>query len=161
MATRPIEIDDGLRGQPSGTFVPACYLGLPHASGVCAGASRRPQWPQVAVVYTEGEDERVLPLRSRPMTTALPSRSWWAVPTSSESAYPEIRACTPCHRRCGFEVIDPENDPRFRNYWETYHQCMARDGISPDAAKIAVRRNTIIGALALKLSDADAMICVA
>jgi malate dehydrogenase (oxaloacetate-decarboxylating)(NADP+) len=59
-----------------------------------------------------------------------------------------------------FDVVNPEADPRFRQYWETYHLAMKRDGVSPDAAKAAVRRSTTtIAALMVKLGDADAMLC--
>jgi malate dehydrogenase (oxaloacetate-decarboxylating)(NADP+) len=58
------------------------------------------------------------------------------------------------------EVINPESDARFRQYWETYHRLMGRRGVTPDTAKAAVRRsNTLIGALAMHLGDADAMLC--
>jgi malate dehydrogenase (oxaloacetate-decarboxylating)(NADP+) len=58
------------------------------------------------------------------------------------------------------DVVNPEDDPRFRQYWETYHQIMGRNGVSPEAAKAAVRRSTtIIAALAVKLGHADAMLC--
>jgi len=58
------------------------------------------------------------------------------------------------------EVINPESDARFRQYWETYHHLMGRRGVTPEAAKAAVRRsNTLIGALAVHLGDADAMLC--
>jgi malate dehydrogenase (oxaloacetate-decarboxylating)(NADP+) len=57
-------------------------------------------------------------------------------------------------------VCNPEDDPRFRQYWETYHQLMKRKGATPEVAKAAVRRsNTIIASLMVKLGDADAMIC--
>jgi malate dehydrogenase (oxaloacetate-decarboxylating)(NADP+) len=59
-----------------------------------------------------------------------------------------------------FEVCDPEHDPRFRSYWELYHQLMGREGVSPEAAKAAVRRsNTLIAALMLKRGEVDAMLC--
>jgi malate dehydrogenase (oxaloacetate-decarboxylating)(NADP+) len=64
--------------------------------------------------------------------------------------------------RLGVDVhnVNPEDDPRFRQYWEHYHQLMKRNGATPDVAKAAVRRsNTIIGALMVSLGDADAMIC--
>ncbi len=58
------------------------------------------------------------------------------------------------------QVCDPSDDPRFRQYWETYHQIMKRDGATAEVAKAAVRRsNTIIASLMVKLGDADAMIC--
>jgi malate dehydrogenase (oxaloacetate-decarboxylating)(NADP+) len=57
-------------------------------------------------------------------------------------------------------VIDPENDPRFRDYWSEYHALMGRRGVTPEMAKAAVRRSTTtIAALAVRRGDADAMIC--
>ena len=59
-----------------------------------------------------------------------------------------------------FEVVNPEDDTRFRQYWETYHQRNARNGVTPDMAKAAVRRsNTTIAALMVHLGDADGMLC--
>ena len=59
-----------------------------------------------------------------------------------------------------FEVINPDDDPRFRACWEHYHRLMGRDGVSPEAAKAAVRRSTtLISALLLQLGEADAMLC--
>ena len=58
------------------------------------------------------------------------------------------------------ENVNPEDDPRFRQYWEHYHQLMKRNGVSPAVAKATVRRsNTVIGALMVALKDADALIC--
>ena len=56
-------------------------------------------------------------------------------------------------------VIDPNNDARFRQYWEAYHRLNARDGVTPDMAKATVRRsNTTIAALMVHLGDADALL---
>src|SRR5256885_1454943 len=58
------------------------------------------------------------------------------------------------------EICNPEDDPRFRQYWETYHRLMGRNGVTPETAKAAVRRsNTLIAALMVHLGDADAMLC--
>ena len=57
------------------------------------------------------------------------------------------------------EIINPQSDPRFPTYWQTYHQIMQRRGVTPETAKQLVRTNaTIIGALAVRLGDADALI---
>ena len=59
-----------------------------------------------------------------------------------------------------FELINPQSDPRFKMYWQRYHELMERKGVTPDSAKAIVRtRNTVIAALAVDLGDADAMIC--
>ncbi|MGA0940668.1 MAG: NADP-dependent malic enzyme [Burkholderiaceae bacterium] len=58
------------------------------------------------------------------------------------------------------EVVNPEDDPRYRTYWEHYHTLMGRQGVSPENAKVAVRRsNTLIAALMVSLGDADGMLC--
>ena len=58
-----------------------------------------------------------------------------------------------------FEIVNPEYDPRFWDYWTTYHALMERKGVSPDAAKAIVRtRTSVIGALMLHRGDADALV---
>ena len=57
------------------------------------------------------------------------------------------------------ELINPESDPRYKAYWQTYHQLQERNGVSPEIAKHIVRTNeTVIAALAVKRGDADAML---
>ena len=59
-----------------------------------------------------------------------------------------------------FELVNPEDDPRYRDYVATYVEAAGRKGITPDAAKTLVRTNsTVIGALAVRRGDADALIC--
>jgi malate dehydrogenase (oxaloacetate-decarboxylating)(NADP+) len=59
-----------------------------------------------------------------------------------------------------FALINPEDDPRYRDFVHTYVETAGRRGITPDAARTLVRTNaTVIAALALKLGEADAMIC--
>ena len=58
-----------------------------------------------------------------------------------------------------FEIINPESDPRFWDYWTTFHALMERKGVSPSAAKAVLRtRPTVIAAIAVYRGDADAMI---
>ena len=59
-----------------------------------------------------------------------------------------------------FELCDPDDDPRYREYWTLYHELMARKGVSPDTARTVVRtNNTVIAALMVKRGEADGMIC--
>ncbi|MCV2362054.1 NADP-dependent malic enzyme [Paucibacter sp. DJ1R-11] len=110
------------------------------------------------VIYAEGEDERVL----RAVQVALDE----GIVKPTLIGRPEVIATR--IERAGLRlklgedvaVIDPSNDARFRQYWEAYHQVMGRQGVTPEMAKAAVRRSaSTIGALAIKLGDADAMIC--
>ena len=57
------------------------------------------------------------------------------------------------------EVVNPENDSRFKEYWELYHRKMRRHGVTPDIAKTIVRtRNSVIAALMVERGEADATI---
>ncbi|MEZ0259891.1 MAG: NADP-dependent malic enzyme [Alphaproteobacteria bacterium] len=59
-----------------------------------------------------------------------------------------------------YELVNPDSDPRYNDYWMTYHKLLGRKGITPAIAKQAVRtRNTAIAALMVHKEDADAMIC--
>ena len=121
---------------------------------VFAAAKARP----ARVVYAEGEDERVLRALqvvldeglAKPILVGRPE----VVKMRIERAGLRLEAGR------DFEICDPGNDPRFRDYWETYRGLMAREGFTADAAKAAVRRsNTLISAIMLRRGEADAMIC--
>lgn len=113
---------------------------------------------QARVVYAEGEDERVLRAvqvvldegLAQPILVGRPD----VVKMRIERAGLRLEAGR------DFELVDPEHDARFRDYWETYRGLRARDGITPELAKSAVRRsNTLISALMLRRGEADAMVC--
>jgi len=110
------------------------------------------------IVYTEGEDSRVLRAAQIVVDdgTAQPI-------LIGRRAVVERRI-----ERLGLRLkidenvtlVDPENDSRYRDYWEHYHSLMERKGITPGASRTIVRtRTTVIGALMVKRGDADAMIC--
>ncbi|HVX82161.1 MAG TPA: NADP-dependent malic enzyme [Devosiaceae bacterium] len=59
-----------------------------------------------------------------------------------------------------FEVINPEDDPRYRDYVALFHSLVGRSGVTPETARTIVRTNTTtIGALAVKRGEADGLIC--
>ena len=59
-----------------------------------------------------------------------------------------------------FDLVNPENDPRYRDYWQTYHSIMARRGVTPDLARAIMRTNTTaIGAVMVQRGEADSLIC--
>ncbi len=59
-----------------------------------------------------------------------------------------------------FELINPQSDPRYRDYTEELLRIAGRQGVTPDLARTLVRTNTTtISAIALMRGDADAMIC--
>jgi malate dehydrogenase (oxaloacetate-decarboxylating)(NADP+) len=110
------------------------------------------------IAYAEGEDERVL----RAVQAALDEKLVKPILIGR----PAVIAAR--IERGGLrlvpgrdvEIVNPEDDARFRQYWEAYHRLNARNGVTPDMAKAAVRRsNTSIGALMIHLGDADGMLC--
>ncbi|CAM3939985.1 NADP-dependent malic enzyme [Roseateles saccharophilus] len=110
------------------------------------------------VIYAEGEDERVLRAVQVALDEGLCKPTLIGRPAVLQARIQRAGL----RLRLGEDVvvIDPEDDPRFRQYWEAYHARMKRNGVTPEMAKSAVRRsNTAIGALAIELGDADAMIC--
>ncbi len=112
----------------------------------------------VRVIYAEGEDERVLRATqvvleeklARPILVGRPS----VVSARIERFGLSIRAGH------DFDLINPEDDPRYRSYVQSYIDTAGRHGITPDAARTLVRTNaTVIAALAVVRGEADAMIC--
>jgi malate dehydrogenase (oxaloacetate-decarboxylating)(NADP+) len=59
-----------------------------------------------------------------------------------------------------FDLVDPESDPRYRDYWQTYHHLMERRGVTPAHARTIVRTDTtVIGALLVQKGEADSLVC--
>jgi len=110
------------------------------------------------VVFAEGEDERVLRaaqvlIEESTATPILIGRPQ-VIETRLKRYGLKIRPQT------DFAVINPEDDPRFREYVDLYFSIVGRSGVIPEAARTMVRTNTtVIGALALRRGEADALIC--
>ena len=113
---------------------------------------------QKRVAYADGEDERAL----RAAQMAIDDKIAVPLLIGRPAVIAARIAKAGLRMQLGrdVEVCNPEGDPRFRQYWEHYHQLMKRNGASIEVAKAAVRRsNTIIASLMVTLGDADAMIC--
>jgi malate dehydrogenase (oxaloacetate-decarboxylating)(NADP+) len=110
------------------------------------------------VAFAEGEDDRVLRAAQLAIDDKLANPILIGRPAVIEARI--AKAGLRMKPGTDFEIVNPESDARFRQYWEAYHRLMGRNGVTPEAAKAAVRRsNTLIGALSVYLKDADAMIC--
>jgi malate dehydrogenase (oxaloacetate-decarboxylating)(NADP+) len=121
---------------------------------VFAAARARP----ARVVYAEGEDQRVLRAVQVVRDEGLAQPVLVGRPAVIEMRIE--RAGLRLKQGVDFEVCDPENDPRFRSYWEQYYRLMGREGVTAEVAKAAVRRsNTLISSLMLKRGEVEAMLC--
>jgi len=59
-----------------------------------------------------------------------------------------------------FQIVNPEFDERYRDYWQTYLQMTQRKGVTEQYAKLEMRRrHTLIGSMMIHKGDADGMIC--
>jgi len=153
VATRPITDMDAYR-QQLGRFVYQTGILMEpvfNAAKAVAPASKR-------VAYADGEDERAL----RAAQMAIDDNLARPILIGRPAVIAARIQKAGLRMRLGVDVenVNPEEDSRFRQYWEAYHQLMKRHGATPEVAKAAVRRsNTIIGSLMVRLGDADALIC--
>ncbi len=110
------------------------------------------------VVFCEGEEERVLQAMQVVLDEGIAKPTLIGREAVVKERIKRLGLRMQPHK--DFELTDPQDDPRFRDYWETYHSIMERRGISPEDAKTTVRTNTsVIGALMVYKNEADAVIC--
>ncbi len=110
------------------------------------------------VVYAEGEDERVLRAVQAIVEEGLAKPILIGRPSVIETRLKRFGLAIQPGRE--FELINPDDDPRYRAYVQTYMDLAGRRGITPDAARTLVRtNNAVIGALAVRRGEADALIC--
>ncbi|MCL7464487.1 NADP-dependent malic enzyme [Phaeovulum sp. NW3] len=111
-----------------------------------------------SIVFAEGEDERVLRAANAMIeeTTDKPI----LIGRPDVIARRCERAGLPIRPGVDFEIVNPQDDPRYRDYWTTYHDLMARRGVSPDLARAVMRTNTTaIAAVMVHRAEADSMVC--
>jgi malate dehydrogenase (oxaloacetate-decarboxylating)(NADP+) len=110
------------------------------------------------VVYAEGEEERILRAvqvvvdekLARPILVGRPA----VLAQRIEKFGLRLKA------GADFDVVNPEYDERYRDYWQEYYRLAQRRGVSETYAKIEMRRRlTLIGAMMMHKGEADAMVC--
>ena len=150
VATRPIADMDAYKRQLDASVFKSAFIMRP-VFEAARTASRR-------IVFAEGEDERVLraaqaimeETTEEPILIGRPE----VIAARCERAGLDIRPDV------DFKIVNPENDPRYRDYWGTYHEIMARQGVTPDLARAIMRTNTTaIGAVMVHRGEADSLIC--
>ena len=150
VAARPIRDFDAYKQQLSEFVFRSGLVMKP----VFERARRRP----MRVIYADGEDERVLRAAQVALDEGLAQPILIGRPDVIHTRVERLglRFVAGQH----VDVINPQSDPRYNSYWQTYHRLMERKGVQPAAARTIVRTNpTVIAALAVYLGDADAMLC--
>jgi malate dehydrogenase (oxaloacetate-decarboxylating)(NADP+) len=110
------------------------------------------------IVFADGEDERVLRATQVIMEDQIARPILIGRPAVIEARI--ARFGLGLHPGRDFEIINPDDDPRYRDYVALFHSLVGRNGVTPETARTIVRTNTTtIAALAVKRGDADGMIC--
>jgi malate dehydrogenase (oxaloacetate-decarboxylating)(NADP+) len=110
------------------------------------------------IVYAEGEDERVLRAVQIIVDEKLATPILVGRPAVIERSIKRhgLRIRIGEH----FTVVNPEQDERYREYWQDYHKLTERRGVTAQYAKLEMRRRTtLIAAMLLKKGEADGLIC--
>jgi len=150
VATRPIADLEGYRRSLERFVSQTGLLMRP----VFEAAKARP----ARIAYAEGEDPRVLRALPAVLDEGLARPTLIGRPDVIASRLQQAGLALVAGR--DFELVDPENDPRFKDYWMDYRARMGRHGVTPELAKAQLRRSsTLIAAMMLERGDADAMLC--
>ena len=150
VANRPIADIPAYRQQLDGSVFRSAMIMRPVFEAAATVARR--------IVFAEGEDERVLRVAHSMIedTTEIPILI--GRPEVVESRCE--RAGLPIRPGRDFHLVNPENDPRYRDYWGSYLDLMSRRGVTPDIARAVMRTNTTaIAAVMVQRGEADSMIC--
>ena len=151
VATQPITDWDAYRGSLEQFVYHSGLIMKPIFQEAKAAAHKR-------IVLAEGEDERVLRAAqiivdehiARPILIGRPA----VVEKRLERFGLRIKAGV------DFDLVNPEFDERYRDYWQEYHRLAERKGMTAHYAQVEMRRrHTLIGAMMMRKGDADGMIC--
>ncbi len=150
VATRPIDDFDAYVGRLTQFVYHSGLLMKP----IFTAAKQAPK----RIVYAEGEDERVLRAVQVVVDEGLAKPILVGRPAVLQQRIDRYGLRLAPGK--DFEVVNPEQDDRYREYWQEYYRLTERKGISQEYAKIELRRrNTLIGALMIHMGDADGMLC--
>jgi len=150
VAERPIEDFEAYKRKLDGSVFRSALIMRP-VFEAAATAERK-------IVFAEGEDERVLRSAQAMIEETTDAPILIGRPEVIETRAERIGL--PIRPGRDFEVVNPENDPRYREYWETYHAIMERRGVTPDLAKAIMRTNTTaIAAVMVHRGEADSLLC--
>ncbi len=150
VATRPIEDFEAYEHKLKQYFFRSQLVMRP----IYSRAQENPK----SVVYCEGEEERVL----QATQIAIDENLAKPILIGRKSVIDERikRLGLRMEANKDFELVDPQEDSRYREYWEAYHQIMERQGVTTEDAKTTLRTSTtVIGSLMVRRGAADAMLC--
>ncbi|MFT0892605.1 NADP-dependent malic enzyme [Pseudochelatococcus sp. G4_1912] len=150
VARKPIEDFDAYSDSLSGFVFRSGFIMKPLFSQARSAPKR--------VIYAEGEDERVLRAAQAVIEDGIARPILIGRPAVVDARLKRFGLSIEAGKH--FDLVNPEDDPRYRDYVATYLEAAGRKGITPDLARTLLRTNqTVIAAVALLRGDADALIC--
>ncbi len=150
VAKKPIEDFDAYQEKLERTVFRSGFIMKPLMAAAKANPKR--------VIYSDGEDERVLRAVQSVVEEGIARPTLIGRRAVVEKRLVQFGLSLAIDR--DFALIDPENDPRYNDYVDTLLAVAGRHGINPNTARTLVRtNNTVIGALAVKRGEADALLC--
>ena len=110
------------------------------------------------ICFAEGEDERVLRAAQIVLDEGLAKPTLIGRPAIISQRIE--RFGLRLTEGVDYQVVNVEDDHRYKDFWQTYHQLTARKGVTVQLAKIDMRRRlTLIGAMMLHKGEVDGLIC--
>jgi malate dehydrogenase (oxaloacetate-decarboxylating)(NADP+) len=110
------------------------------------------------IVYAEGEEERILRAVQVVVDEKLARPILVGRPAVLDARVQKFGLRL--KQGIDYDVINPDFDERYREYWQAYYELTARKGVTQEYAKLEMRRrHSLIGAMMIKKGDADGMIC--
>jgi malate dehydrogenase (oxaloacetate-decarboxylating)(NADP+) len=150
VATRPIADLEAYRDRLNQFVYQSGFVMKP----VFTAAKQAPR----RIVYADGEEERILRAVQVIVDEGIGRPVLIGRPDVIESQIERLGLRLA--RAKDFDLVDPDQDSRYREYSTEYHRLAARRGITPELAKLEMRREpTVIGAMLVHLGEADAMVC--
>jgi len=150
VARNPIEDLDAYRASLDASVYKSALLMRPVFDAARTAARR--------IVFAEGEDERVLRTAQAILEETTETPILIGRPSVIEQRCERLGLTIRPGR--DVSIVNPEDDPRYRDYWGSYHEIMKRRGVTPDLAKAIMRTNTTaIGAVMVHRDEADSLIC--
>ncbi len=150
VAARPLESHDD--------YIEQLNLSVYRSSIIMRPVFEQAQTESRRIAFAEGEDERVLRAAVAMFEETVDIPVLIGRPKVIFDRWAKFGL--PANLVERLEIVNPEQDDRYRDYWGTYHKTMARKGMSPTLAQAVVRTNTtVIAAVMVAMGHADSMIC--
>ncbi len=110
------------------------------------------------VAYAEGEDERILRAAQVVVDEGLARPTLIGRPAIIAQRVEKFGLRL--KEGLDYDIVNVEQDHRYRDFWQTYHRMTERKGVTVQVAKIEMRRRlTLIGAMLLHKGEVDGMLC--